>query len=360
MNRNELYATAALLLALRLQQVATWQVLQAADDLKKLQRDIIRAILEADTNSLPRLSSRQKSLRELLAAIGELIDEVFAELARRYEEEQTELVAMVQKTERDRVLAFFGIDSGEPDVVDVAAMIIAGATMTDWFKRIGGDLKFRTALILNRAVETGEALEKTVARIRGNPPPPELPMPIIKPTLDGLAGIGRTAAEKIAQEGRTSVIEAAPKEELKEPPPGVEEDTTIETDKGVRFAWQQISILDSRTTIICRTYAFKMWTLNDYTPIGHALPFNGGVPRHINCRSSIVLASLDEAGMPDQTFATWARKQLAATLNSLFGERNVDLWRRGLMTDTELLRRGSPLDLAQFLALLDEYKSLTP
>ncbi len=60
----------------------------------------------------------------------------------------------------------------------------------------------------------------------------------------------------------------------------------------------QHSTLDSRTTPICMAYSGKRWSLPDYEPVGHDLPYNNGVPRHWGCRSTIVpvVAAFSEMG----------------------------------------------------------------
>lgn len=64
----------------------------------------------------------------------------------------------------------------------------------------------------------------------------------------------------------------------------------------------QITFFDARTTAVCLAYAGKRWRLQDgeWAPVGHALPHNGGVPRHPGCRSSEmpVVMSWEEMGIP--------------------------------------------------------------
>ena len=67
---------------------------------------------------------------------------------------------------------------------------------------------------------------------------------------------------------------------------------------------QQISVFDGRTSDTCIAYAGKVWSLPDFTPIGHSLPYNGGVPRHPNCLTgdALVLPCGDIAGVSKRWF----------------------------------------------------------
>ena len=89
---------------------------------------------------------------------------------------------------------------------------------------------------------------------------------------------------------------------------------------------------------ICRDYAGRIWNLN-FKPIGHSLPFNGGPPRHLNCRSSVIPILLDEDPAQDITLAKWLRRQSEEKLRALTGSKRYELWRKDKITDQDLIRQ---------------------
>jgi hypothetical protein len=116
------------------------------------------------------------------------------------------------------------------------------------------------------------------------------------------------------------------------------------------------------------------WEL-DGTPIGDALPFNGGPPRHFNCRSTLipVLRSFEELGLgktkldsippgtrasmdgqiaADTTFAQWLGTKTPAFQDKLLGPARAKLWRGNKITLNQLVdMRGNPMTVEQLLEL---------
>ena len=113
------------------------------------------------------------------------------------------------------------------------------------------------------------------------------------------------------------------------------------------------------------------WEL-DGTPLEGALPFNGGPPRHFNCRSSLipVLKSFEELGLPkidfpegtrasidgqipaDISFNDFLRGKSATFQNNLLGPAKARLWRSNKITLKQLVDvRGNPLTVAELQLL---------
>src|SRR5690606_24233783 len=134
--------------------------------------------------------------------------------------------------------------------------------------------------------------------------------------------------------------------------------------KGVR----QLSTLDSHTTEICIAYANQEWDLEG-KPLGRtSLPFNGGPPRHWNCRSVLVpilktfrelglripeLPRLfprfaSEGGPTNLTMKQWLKTRTPEQLDEQLGRGRAKLFRAGKITTQQLLDlRGNPLTVAQ-------------
>lgn len=113
--------------------------------------------------------------------------------------------------------------------------------------------------------------------------------------------------------------------------------------------YQQISILDGRTSEVCRDYAGCTWDL-DFEPTGRKKrPFNGGCPRHMNCRSIIcALVNKSAAASPDlddspsvdhatAPFSDWLDTLSKETADEVFGVGRAAQFRKGTITLKQLL-----------------------
>lgn len=137
---------------------------------------------------------------------------------------------------------------------------------------------------------------------------------------------------------------------------------------------QQVSTLDSRTSAVCIAYSGKAWSLPDYEPIGHSLPFNGGPPRHWHCRSTIipVTKSFKELGIDldeipkgtratvdgqvpaDLSFNDWLKTKTRAFQDDLLGVGKANLWRNGKISLTDLVNQsGQERSLAELKRAFD-------
>jgi len=158
---------------------------------------------------------------------------------------------------------------------------------------------------------------------------------------------------------------------------------TWEANSNVVKAVQQISTLDDRTTQICIAYSNKIWTLPEYIPVGHDLSWNGGPPRHWQCRSTTtpIVRSFKELGLdvdePDegrraakiedpndpssligadvpagQDFDEFLNNRGKSFQNELLGPRRAELFRAGRISTTDLVDfQGNPLTLDELKAL---------
>ena len=122
---------------------------------------------------------------------------------------------------------------------------------------------------------------------------------------------------------------------------------------------------------ICKAYSGKAWKL-DGTPIGHSLPYNGGVPRHFRCRSVEVpllkdiddiakgkannlpestQASMDGQVPADWDFSDWLKTKSVEFQKSTLGETKYNLWKSGKASLTDMLDfTGRPLTVAELRA----------
>jgi hypothetical protein len=119
---------------------------------------------------------------------------------------------------------------------------------------------------------------------------------------------------------------------------------------------------------VCIAYDGQLWDLQG-GPIGSTeLPFNGGPPRHWNCRSVLVpitkswkelgikakdassggRASMDGEVAKETKFGDWLGRKSEEDQNRILGKGKAQLWRDGKISLTDLLdQRGNPLTLEE-------------
>jgi len=217
-------------------------------------------------------------------------------------------------------------------------VLIQGAPSADWWARQAGDTAFRFAGAIRTGVAQGETNAQIVARVRG------------KADMPGVIEVSRRNAEALVRSSVQTVANTARLEVFK---------ANADVINGVR----QLSTLDGRTTDICVAYSGGQWDLEGKPLPGTKLPFNGGPPRHWNCRSVLspivapikgldfgptTRASMDGPVSADLSFADWLQKKPAAFADDLLGKGRAQLWRDKKITLAQLLdQRGRPLTLAE-------------
>jgi hypothetical protein len=144
---------------------------------------------------------------------------------------------------------------------------------------------------------------------------------------------------------------------------------SFQANNDVIKAVTQLSTLDNRTSDVCIAYSGQTWNLMTLEPImGSSLPYNGGPPRHFNCRSRLrpvtktfkelgvdapeippgTRASMDGQVPADITFNQFLKKKPISFQDKLLGPKRAQLWRNGDINLTQLVdMRGNPLTITQ-------------
>lgn len=307
--------------------------------LEDLEREIIATLADATDLTTWRRDRLQRQLSDIRA----VIDGYYGRISTLSAVEMQGLAAAEAQWQVDVTNKALGWDlmSAMPSETQLArladATLIQGAVQGDWWKRQSADTQFRFMTEMRMGVGQGQTNAQLVARVRG------------------LLGTSKRNAEAVV---RTSVQTVAGR---------ARQDTLRANDDVVR-GQQQVSTLDSRTSDICMAYSGAVWDLDDEPIDGTTLPFNGGPPRHWNCRSTLVpvLKSFRELGadfedMPartrasmdgqvagDLSFADWLESKPPEFADEMLGKGRADLWRRGVITLPQLLdQSGRPLPLEQ-------------
>ncbi|MGT2429258.1 hypothetical protein ACU4HD_12020 [Cupriavidus basilensis] len=226
--------------------------------------------------------------------------------------------------------------------------LFQGAPLGDWLDRQAGDTAFRFVNQIRVGVAAGETNNKIVQRIGGS-------------TRKGLTGVIETSRRNADALVRTAVQTVSAR---------AREITWAENDSLVKGK-QQVSTLDGRTSDVCIAYSGASWDLQGKPINGTTLPFNGGVPRHWNCRSTIIpitksfrelgldvdeftpttRASMDGQVAADLSFSDFLASKPNAFQDQALGKGKAQLWRDGKITLPQLLdQRGNPLTLEQLRA----------
>lgn len=334
---------------LRLGAYTQAQALQLLDELGRALEDLLR------TPGGLTVFTRQR-LNRLLAQAGKVIDDYYTEITARTHA-TLEGVARVQSV---ATISALQPVADTTLTVSLAAnlppqsflkkllsrTLIHGARSVTWWRRQARDTQLRFANAVRQGAILGETNTQIVNRVAGGIATPGV-MKISKAQARTLV---HASIQQVANEARLETFR-----------------NMGDVVKGVR----QLSTLDSRTTPICVAYAGGEWNLQG-KPIGRTrLPFNGGPPRHWNCRSVLVpitktfrelgismpevgriaprYASAD--GPTDLTMRQWLKSRTKEQLAEQLGVGRASMFRRGEITLQELVdMKGRPLTLKQLEA----------
>lgn len=225
-------------------------------------------------------------------------------------------------------------------------VLIQGSPAAEWWNAQEANTTLKFAQQVRQGLANAETNQQIIGRIVGTR---------IQP---GVMTVARRDAATLVQ---TSVQAVANDARL----------NTFKKNSDVIAGVRQISTLDSHTSLICIAYSGQCWDLDGKPIRGSSLPFNGGPPRHFNCRS--VLAPLTktfkELGIdaPEPKATTRAsdagpisaKTDFNAFLNSksqgyvdeMLGKGRAQLWRDGKITLKDLVDgQGRPLTTAALKA----------
>lgn len=282
-------ADAFLARTVRLQRLASGLHAQVDNALEEMRKRIITELVGG--------SGRAGSV---ILIVSDVMRNVSANLIIAFRAALESQVEFARKTLRD--------ETGQPVffIETLELPEVLGVPFSSWFERIEQDMTLKSV----SATRTLFATE----------PAPDVPSDFLSREL----GLGLVAIDALIR----TLLQAMANRVTRE----------IVARSFEGYHWQQISVLDSRTSPICRDYAFKEWDA-DYMPVGgHALPFHDGTPRHWNCRSVVV-----------PIFPKTLTTRLPLTLDGLmaripvdvFGQRNSELFRLGLLTVADLVRQAN-------------------
>lgn len=220
----------------------------------------------------------------------------------------------------------------------VSNVLVQGAPSAGWWSKQSLDTSFKFANEVRQGLAQSETNSQIIARIVGKSGNP------------GIMDIAKRNAAALVQSSVQAVANASRLE-------------TFRKNSDVITALQQLSTLDSHTSLTCISYSGMKWTV-DGKPLDGALPFNGGPPRHWNCRSVLVPITKLSAFMPkgaraseggqvpsSTTFDDWLSRRTTAQQDEQLGAGRAQMWRDKKITLAQLIDgKGRELTLSQLQA----------
>lgn len=219
-------------------------------------------------------------------------------------------------------------------------VMLQGAPSSEWWARQADDVAFKFANAVRLGIVKGETNAKIMKDVKA----------LVDGTQANIAALVQTSVQTVANEARMQ---------------------TFKQNADIVDGVQQVSTLDSHTTDICMAYSGAEWNLEEDPINDTTLPFNGGPPRHWNCRSVLVpitktfaelgidapefskgqRASADGPIDGATSFDSFLERKGKAFQDEALGVGRAQLWRDGKITLSQLLdQRGNPLSLAQLKA----------
>lgn len=235
----------------------------------------------------------------------------------------------------------------------VEKTVIKGDVWKNWWDGQAKSLQTKFTEVLKQSLASGEDTYKIIQRVRGTR---EFGF------KDGIMQAARRDAEALVRTGMQTVSNET-------------RNKFFQDNADIMKGFMQLSTLDSRTTEICAAYSGKMWDMNK-KPIGHTLPYNGGTPRHWNCRSTIipVTKSWQELGLKgkdlkastrssmdgqipaDISFDKWLKSKPQKFVEDMLGKGKAQLFLDKKITVSELVASDGKtvLTLDELLKIYDK------
>lgn len=212
--------------------------------------------------------------------------------------------------------------------------LVLGAPAEEWWGRQATDTAFRFANEVRNGIASGETRYEIARRV------------------SGVVDVSRRNAQSLVHSSVSAVANEARLQSYRD-------------NDDVVSGLRQLSTLDGKTSEICAAYADQEWDLEGNPINGTTLPFEGGPPRHWNCRSVLVpivdtkaalgfdietgpRAAEGEQVAEQLTFSDWLSRRTPEQQDEQLGAGRAQLWRDGKITLPQLLnQQGNTLTLEQ-------------
>lgn len=307
--------------------------------LKKMQAELNGKLAAGNLTDFGKLKTNQ-----LLKETTEIIDNYYLRIQKGIDEIMPKLAQhTADVTVESFVLVDLGASLPTENVIKslLSNVLIQGAPSKDWWAKQSEDTAFKFSAQVRQGLVQGETVEQIRKRIQ----------PILDVSQRNAAALVHTSIQTVSNDARLATFKA-----------------NADILKGVK----QLSTLDSHTSDICMAYSGASWDLDGNPISGTTLPFDGGPPRHINCRSVLmpITKSFRELGIDqddvqkgerasdegpirsDITFDEYLKSKSKEELDSRLGKGRAELFREGKITLKDLIdQKGRSLTIDELIAL---------
>jgi SPP1 gp7 family putative phage head morphogenesis protein len=362
--------------AVRLQRFTATQKREILAGLQKLFGDLGRELRDLSPIDVMAPSLQQKRLLKLSAIVADLIDQGVKDLRRTHDQALAEIAELEALWFQKAANRAVGVEivtatlSRQQIRQIVSDTLIEGAPSKEWWAKIADSTRQAFVNTVRAGMAKGLPTDQIVEQLVGSGAVPGN----LAPTQRHVEALVRTSVQTVANQARLDLY--------------AENNDVL---KGIQW----VATLDNRTTIICMGLHGKVWSLPDYEPVDHDMPFPGPTA-HWNCRSTQVavfrswrelaqsravpteaggrsdIETLYERNLIEQgfsreeaagilrnarasmdgevpralTFDEWLSTKSKAFQDEMLGPGRAELWRSGKLTLTELLdQNGRPLPL---------------
>lgn len=326
MNKADIILAVDAIRTIELQRVSTWILKDALTKLESLNRDVAELAMSSGVLDMQSARSRKRIENELMREIELLTKEVIDEIRRRIESTFDDVIEVTREDQKSVWFLVYGMTLFGRDEASGANLLIGGATIEDHLGKVSDDYIFRVMSQVRDSVAAGEAETELYHRIKGT-------MKVDGPVGEILQAQRRV--ETVTRTAATAILNA------------VQLELQPRANVIAPHGWQHKSVLDARTSDVCRSRSNKKWDANK-NPIGHNLAFRQP-PLHDNCRSKLQLIFIDEPESAELNFRQWLETIPLGERNTIFGQENLKRWKAAKISDAELIRQANrPLSLDEW------------
>lgn len=252
--------------------------------LKRLEKELVEKLKLIDPTAPLQLSYRQKRQIRLLKETRETIATAYRDMSKVSGKGLRGLAEIESDWAKHAVNGSVGFEMLTTSLTKeqlraiASDTLIRGARSSEWWSRQSKTLQNAFADEVRTGMAAGESIQDMVRRIRGRATGRrhkywdpitgkshwyvEFKDGIMDTSTRNASALVRTSVQQVAAQARNEMYNA-----------------NADIIKGI----QQLSTLDSDTTVICVAYAGASWDL-EHKPInGTTLEYGTGVPRHWNC-----------------------------------------------------------------------------
>lgn len=300
--------------------------------LAKVEADIVsklQTMPEPESGTLGVSHSTRQHLQAVLAQVQATAVEAAAVINSTLETELGDLavheVEWASKTYKAALPFDTNFTAPAPQLLKaiVTTRPLTGKYIKDWVEQIPESIRQKIHDNAMIGIMEGEGVSDIVKRIRGTR---------ANGYRDGVFQGTRRGVETLVRTSVNHVSNAAHKAFLDD-----------NADVFDRYQW--LSVLDARTTPICRSRAGRVYS-NTSSSTSSPIP-----PAHANCRSTIAPVVIGEEVEPVNDFAKWLADQPEDTQKDILGPARHKLWKDGRVTiDKFVSDQGKPFTLDQLKA----------